>query len=112
MPYLPFVLDPSGQRETPRADTVRRARYDFIRTLVELFHERFLATYVDWAQANGLLARMQAYGRETHPLDGSLLDLPEGETLALVGPRPHRREPHRREQVRLLGRAPRRPRGR
>ena len=37
-PYLPFVLerdDPAD--ESPRADTVRRARYDFHRTVVELF---------------------------------------------------------------------------
>jgi hypothetical protein len=81
-PYLPFVLDEDDARgETPRAQTVRRARYDFQRTLVELFHERFVRTYVDWAHDNGLLARMQAYGREAHPLEGSLLpDLPEGES--------------------------------
>jgi hypothetical protein len=86
-PYLPFVLDrddPSD--ETPRAATVRRARYDFHRTLVELFHERFLATYVGWAHENGLLARMQAYGRETHVLEGSLqVDLPEGESWLWSG---------------------------
>ena len=81
-PYLPFVLDPEVPKTgTPRTDTIQRARYDFTLTLVELFHERFLATFVDWAKTNGLLARMQAYGRETHPLDGSReVDLPEGET--------------------------------
>jgi hypothetical protein len=81
-PYLPFVLDRDDPGDdTPRADTVRRARYDFNRTVVELFHERFLRTYVDWAHENGLLARIQAYGRETHVLEGSLqVDLPEGET--------------------------------
>jgi hypothetical protein len=86
-PYLPFVLDrdePSD--ESPRADTVRRARYDFHRTVVELFQERFLATYVGWAHENGLLARMQAYGRETHVLEGSLqVDLPEGESWLWSG---------------------------
>jgi len=86
-PYLPFVLDPGeAQGETPRASTVRRARYDFHRTLVELFHERFLQTYVAWAHDNGLLARMQAYGRETHPLQGSFVpDLPEGESWLWSG---------------------------
>jgi hypothetical protein len=81
-PYLPYLLDPDeAGSETPRGDTVRRARYDFDRTLVELFRERFLSTYVGWANENGLLARMQAYGRETHVLEGSLVpDLPEGET--------------------------------
>jgi hypothetical protein len=81
-PYLPFVLDPDeAKAQGARGDTVRRARYDFNRTLVELFRERFLDTVVGWANENGLLARMQAYGRETHVLDGSLVpDLPEGET--------------------------------
>jgi len=86
-PYLPFVLDrdESGD-DSPRADTVRRARYDFHRTVVELFQERFLQTYVGWAHENGLLARMQAYGRETHVLEGSLqVDLPEGESWLWSG---------------------------
>jgi hypothetical protein len=81
-PYLPFVLDAEAVGgETPLADTVRRARYDFIRTLVELFQERFLTTYAAWCRDNGLLSRIQAYGRESHPLEASLLvDLPEGES--------------------------------
>ena len=99
--------------DSPRADTVRRARYDFHRTVVELFHERFLATYVGWAHENGLLARIQAYGRETHLLEGSLqVDLPEGESWLWSG---HDRivvSPDRRQQVRLLGGAPRRARPR
>ena len=54
--------------------------------VVELFQERFLATYVGWAHENGLLARMQAYGRETHVLEGSLqVDLPEGESWLWSG---------------------------
>jgi hypothetical protein len=81
-PYLPFILDlESGDEETAWADTARRARYDFCKTLVELFHERFLTTYVRWCRENGVQARMQAYGREAHPLGGSMLvDLPEGES--------------------------------
>jgi hypothetical protein len=86
-PYLPFVLDRDDPAdESPRADVVRRARYDFHRTVVELFHERFLQTYVGWAHDNGLLARIQAYGRETHVLEGSLqVDLPEGESWLWSG---------------------------
>jgi len=81
-PYLPFVLDRDDPADdSPRADTVRRARYDFHRTVVELFHDRFLRTYVGWAHENGLLARIQAYGRETHVLEGGMqVDLPEGES--------------------------------
>jgi hypothetical protein len=81
-PYLPFVLDVGGEGEgTELADTVRRARYDFHRTVVELFQERFLATYAEWCRDNRVLSRVQAYGRETHPIDGGLLvDIPEGES--------------------------------
>jgi hypothetical protein len=86
-PYLPFVLDTDDPADdSPRATTVRRARYDFHRTVVELFQERFLTTYVGWAHENGLLARIQAYGRETHVLEGSLqVDLPEGESWLWSG---------------------------
>ena len=86
-PHLPFVLDVDDPADdSPHASTVRRARYDFHRTVVELFQERFLATYVGWAHENGLLARIQAYGRETHVLDGSLqVDLPEGESWLWSG---------------------------
>jgi hypothetical protein len=86
-PYLPFVLEKDDPADSsPRADTVRRARYDFNRTVVELFEERFLQTYVGWAHENGLLARIQAYGRETHVLEGSLqVDLPEGESWLWSG---------------------------
>ncbi len=81
-PYLPFILDMSNaSSETGLGDTARRARYDFNRTLVELFGERFLQTYAAWCKENGVLSRIQAYGRESHPLEGSLLvDLPEGES--------------------------------
>jgi hypothetical protein len=81
-PYLPFVLDVGGEKEgTPLADTVRRARYDFHRTVVELFEERFLGTYAEWCRANGVLSRVQAYGRETDPIEGGrLVDIPEGES--------------------------------
>jgi hypothetical protein len=75
-PLLPFVLDPDAQ-DLP----VRRARHDFAATLVELVDERFLQTTVAWAHDQGLLARLQAYGRETDAVAGSLrADLPEGES--------------------------------
>jgi hypothetical protein len=81
-PYLPFVLDVGGEGDgTELADTVRRARYDFHRTVVELFQERFLSTYAQWCRDNGVLSRVQAYGRVAHPIDGGLLvDIPEGES--------------------------------
>lgn len=80
-PYLPFVLDSEAAASGEAADTIRRARYDFCLTLIELFQERFVKTYIDWCRENGVRGRIQAYGRETHPLEGSMqVDLPEGES--------------------------------
>lgn len=96
-PVLPFLLDapaPADERSGFH-DTVRRARYDFCRTLTELFEERFIATYGQWARDQGVLARMQAYGREAHPLHGSMaVALPEGETWLW-----NHRDDHRRIRV-------------
>ncbi len=88
LPYLPFVLDAdNAPAESDFNRTVRRVRYDFDKTLIELFDERFLSTYVAWAEANHVKARMQAYGRETHPLHGSMkVHLPEGETWLWLDP--------------------------
>ncbi len=86
LPFLPFVLDADNVRSASDFNlTVRRARYDFAKTLIELFDERFLSTYVGWAEANHVKARIQAYGREIHPLHGSMkAHLPEGETWLWV----------------------------
>jgi hypothetical protein len=86
LPYLPFVLDSDNALSASDFNlTVRRARYDFDKTLIELFDERFLSTYVEWAEANHVKARIQAYGREIHPLHGSMkAHLPEGETWLWV----------------------------
>ena len=83
-PYLPFVLDKDDPKDgSVFADAVRRARYDLSKTLVELFHERFLWPFHEWCHEVGTLSRYQAYG---HPwlmgmLDGYLVpDIPEGDT--------------------------------
>jgi hypothetical protein len=83
-PYLPFVLDePVADGEGAFGDTIRRARYDYARTLVDLFHERFIQPFHRWCRENGALSRYQAYG---HPwllgmLEGYMIpDMPEGDT--------------------------------
>ncbi len=83
-PYLPFILDKDDPKDDSMlADCVRRARYDFSKTLVELFHERFLWPFHHWCHEAGTLSRYQAYG---HPwlmgmLDGYMApDIPEGDT--------------------------------
>lgn len=90
MPYLPFVLDPPVS-ESKFSQAILRARYDFDLTITELFEERFTGTYVAWAAANGVKARMQAYGRESHPLHGSMaVDFPEGESWLWMADVPRR----------------------
>jgi len=83
-PYLPFVLDKDDpQQQNEFADEVRRVRYDFSKTMVELFSERFIHPFHNWCRANGTQSRYQAYG---HPwllgmLDGYMIpDIPEGDT--------------------------------
>lgn len=82
LPWLHYMADADQPEDgEPGADLRRRLRYDFNRTIAELFEERFLQTLADWAHANGVKARVQAYGREVHSLEGAMLaDLPEGET--------------------------------
>lgn len=95
-PYLPFVLfklnkkgtyngaqvldDNSTNCSAQVQDEINRVRYDFETTRLELFHERFLETFVDWCHKNKVKSRVQAYGREYYPLKSSmLLDIPECE---------------------------------
>lgn len=95
-PYLPFVLFKINKKSTynggqviesstsfsPQTqDEINRVRYDFETTRLELFHERFLKTFVAWCKKNNVKSRVQAYGREYYPLRASmLLDIPECET--------------------------------
>ena len=82
LPWLPLVLtdrDSSWGAELSR--DVRDVRYDFFHTIVELFDERYLATYREWSSRLGLETRMQAYGPTIHPLHGSMgVSIPEGES--------------------------------
>ncbi|MEI6946382.1 glycosyl hydrolase [Paraflavisolibacter sp. H34] len=97
-PWLPFILfritamgntwvyDHGAEFGPAFGERIRRMRYDFERTKAELIHERFLLPFVRWCRQNGLLARMQAYGRGYFPLEGSLApDIPEGETWIRPG---------------------------
>jgi hypothetical protein len=61
-------------------EDIRRIRYDFNRTLVELFLERFTTTFDEWANEHGMQSRYQAYGMPwlMGMLDGyRLVDIPE-----------------------------------
>ncbi|MBN1999427.1 hypothetical protein JW935_17850 [candidate division KSB1 bacterium] len=82
VPYLHYMVDlDSIVAEPVVADSLKRLRYDFNITIIELFMERFMTTYTEWCHEHRVKSRSQAYGREAHPLDTSfLVDLPEGET--------------------------------
>ncbi len=57
-----------------------RIRYDFNKTLVELFLERFTKTFDDWANEHNMQSRYQAYGMPwlVGMLDGyRMVDIPE-----------------------------------
>lgn len=92
-PYLPFILfkikghafladEGYGARLSPQAqELINNVRYDFEVTRMELFYERFFETFSDWCKNNGVATRVQAYGMEFHPIEGSMhLDYPEGES--------------------------------
>ena len=93
MPYLPFTMYKTGGmgnvldyhygvEMTPEfRDTIERVRYDFCLTQAELLDERFFRPFTEWTHSRGVLARVQAYGRGTFPLNSSLYcDIPEGES--------------------------------
>lgn len=93
MPYLPFILFRIGRMgSTVNPDygvdlsaelnnKIQRIRYDFDLTISEIFKERFIKSYVDWCKENKVKSRVQAYGRDYLPLEGSFdIDIPECET--------------------------------
>lgn len=98
-PYFPFILFKVGHMGNPVNEAyganfslefqeiVDRVRYDFETTRADLFKERFIFTFHEWCHNNGVKSRMQAYGRECHPLESSMfIDIPECETW--LGSRP------------------------
>ncbi len=63
-------------------DAGARMRWDFQRTLAELFVEQFIRGMADWAHARGVQSRVQGYGMLADPL--AMLgcsDIPETEQL-------------------------------
>jgi hypothetical protein len=83
-PYLPFLFTKNdfGVSNAFR-QAVGRVRYDFSKTLAEVFHERFITTFHNWCRENGMQSRYQAYGLPWlyGMLDSYLIpDIPEGDT--------------------------------
>jgi hypothetical protein len=92
-PMLPLVLFKTGEmgnavqdeqavKVGPAVeDLVRRARYDYWITVIEIFRERFIAPFAAWCRAQGGKSRVQAYGHGYDPIESSMLvDIPECET--------------------------------
>ncbi|MEI6178819.1 MAG: glycosyl hydrolase, partial [Verrucomicrobiota bacterium] len=88
-PWYPFALYDPHQGymdylpdDAKFANEVRRVRYDFNKTFIELFHERFIRVFHAWCRDNGVLSRYQAYGGPSlmDMLSGYLIpDIPEGD---------------------------------
>lgn len=94
MPYLPHIVDTKRpiRGQDPWSDRLRRVRYDYSKTLVAMFHERFIRIYHKWCNDNGCLSRYQAYGVPwlMGMLDGYLIpDIPETNSWLFTSPDPH-----------------------
>lgn len=93
-PYLPYVIrkvgamgepvrEPYGSLFAPEVqeEVIARVRNDFEHVQIELFQENFIDVYNRWCHENGLKSRIQAYGRQLHPVESSMwIDLPESES--------------------------------
>lgn len=98
-PWYPFALyDPHSGYEDALpddpgfADEIRRVRYDFNRTFVELFHDRFIRVFHAWCHENGVLSRYQAYGSPglMDMLAGyTIPDIPEGDNWLFFTKKSH-----------------------
>ncbi len=86
-PFIPLVYYHPYEGYTEKLnyqegfnEDIRRVRYDFNKTLVELFLERFTTTFHNWANEHGMQSRYQAYGMPwlMGMLDGyRIVDIPE-----------------------------------
>ncbi|MDR0573174.1 MAG: hypothetical protein LBG96_03940 [Tannerella sp.] len=93
VPYLPFILYKVGHMgraiegtEITEAfgaakEEIARVRHDFFVSCMEIISDRFLVPFTQWCNKHGFKSRVQAYGREFHPLEASFkVDIPECET--------------------------------
>lgn len=98
VPYLPVVLQPGRDNFLISYSALKthpeyvitaedhRIRYDYSRTVSELFYERFLLPSDHWGRKNHLRNRVQAYGMETDLIRAAgAADIPETEQLYAGG---------------------------
>lgn len=92
-PFLPFILYKVGhmghavegavvtELTGEAKEEVARVKHDFYVTCMDIIRDRFVKPYTAWCNKHGFKSRMQPYGREFHPLEGSFeVDIPECET--------------------------------
>ncbi len=98
-PFLPVCFVPNRDNkylqaflggETPcfdfKDESGERLRYDFEKTISELFSEEFVQTMTDWANKNKLKSRIQAYGIRADTLKCfGIANIPETEQLYAGG---------------------------
>ena len=88
-PYLPLLLTENLSLSEEMEDELKRARYDYSKTLSETFTESFIIPFHDWCHQNGTLSRYQAYGHPwlyTDLIDGYMIpDIPEGDQWLFNG---------------------------
>lgn len=94
VPYLPYIVEFTKPitGEDAWSDRLKRVRYDYSKTLVGMFHERFIQVYHEWCKDNGCLSRYQAYGTPWYMgmLDGYLIpDIPETNNWLFSNPDSH-----------------------
>ncbi|MCP4450937.1 MAG: hypothetical protein GY809_05705 [Planctomycetes bacterium] len=94
VPYLPYMVDTTTPitGQDPWADQLKRVRYDYSKTLVHMFTERFIKVYHAWCHDNGCLSRYQAYGVPwlMGMLDAYLIpDIPETNNWFFTDPDSH-----------------------
>jgi hypothetical protein len=82
----PTTVEYGAGQGTEFNQMIQRMRYDFELTKIELIRERFVHSFIDWCKKNKVNSRVQAYGREFYPLEGSFdVDIPEAETWIRPG---------------------------
>ncbi|MBP7126397.1 hypothetical protein KBD49_08535 [Myxococcota bacterium] len=97
-PWLPVVLVPGADNHLFDGAAIAtaapfaygsdddRVRWDYARTVSDLFLERGLGALSDWAAARGFTHRAQAYGVHVDPLEAAqVVHIPEAEQLYAGG---------------------------
>lgn len=84
-PWLPFVIQPSGQENEyltgiEMAERIKRVQYDYYNTIIKIFLERFTREFQNFCTENDVLCRYQAYGTPFYMglFQGNMIpDIPE-----------------------------------